>query len=80
MRTRIQKWGNSLALRIPKTFAAEVKLEQDSLVEVTVNDGTIVVNPVSEQNFTLEQLLEGITKNNIHGEIDTGTPKGKEIW
>jgi antitoxin MazE len=80
MRARIQKWGNSLALRIPKAFAAEVQLEQDSLVEVTLSDGAIVISPVSEEGYTLEQLLEGITKNNIHREVGTGSPMGNEVW
>jgi antitoxin MazE len=62
VRARIQKWGNSLALRIPKAFAAEAQLEQDSLVEVTLSDGAIVVSRVSEESYTIEQLLEGITK------------------
>jgi antitoxin MazE len=80
MRARIQKWGNSLALRIPKAFAAEVQLEQDSLVDITLSDGAIVVSPVSEESYTLEQLLAGVTKNNIHREVDTGSPMGNEVW
>ncbi len=80
MRTRIQKWGNSLALRIPKAFAAEVQLEQDSQVEVTLIDGTLVISPVPEESYTIEQLLDGVTKKNIHREVDTDGSVGNEAW
>lgn len=80
MRTKIQKWGNSLALRIPKVFAVDVQLENDSLVEISVDQGKIIVTPVAAPNWTLEELLAGITKNNLHKEVDTGSPIGNEIW
>ena len=80
MKARIQKWGNSLALRIPKAFAAEVQLQKDSLVEVSLIEGTLVVEPVFGESYTLDQLLEGITRKNIHREVDTGSPVGKEVW
>jgi antitoxin MazE len=80
VRARIQKWENSLALRIPKAFAAEAQLEQDALVEVTLSDEAIVVSRVSEEGYTIEQLLEEITKNNIHREVGTGSPMGNEEW
>ncbi len=80
MRSRIQKWGNSLAIRIPKAFAAEVQLEQDSQVEIALIDGTLVITPVPEESFTLEQLLSGVTKKNIHREVDTGGSVGNEAW
>lgn len=80
MKARIQKWGNSLALRIPKAFAAEVQLEQDALVEFSLEDGALLITPVREEIYTLEQLLEGVTKKNIHGEVETGNRVGKEAW
>lgn len=80
MITKVQKWGNSLALRIPKTFAAEARLENDSLVEMAVIDGQIVVKPVRPPAWTLEQLLAGIHNENIHPETDTDHPLGKETW
>jgi len=80
MRTKVQKWGNSLALRIPKVFAVDVQLENDSLVEISVDQGKIIVTPVAAPNWTLEELLAGITKNNLHKEVDTGSPIGNEIW
>jgi antitoxin MazE len=80
MRTRVQKWGNSLALRIPKSFAAEARLAQDALVDVSLVDGKLVVAPVGEPDFTLEQLLAGVSEQNLHREVDTGPAVGKEVW
>jgi antitoxin MazE len=80
MLTKVQKWGNSLALRIPKAFAAAARLENDTLVEMSFVDGQIVVKPVVQPAWTLEQLLAGIHSDNIHHEIDTGKPAGRETW
>jgi antitoxin MazE len=80
MRTRIQRWGNSLALRIPKAFAAEVQLEQDTLVEVTLVDGKLLIVPIVEPAVTLEQLLAGVTEENLHREVDSGPAIGNEAW
>ena len=80
MRTRIQKWGNSLALRIPKSFATEIKLKQGSEADVSLVRGKLVVSPVAEAEFTLEYLLSGITEENRHHEVDTGQPIGNEAW
>ncbi len=80
MKMQIQKWGNSLALRIPKPFAIESKVEQGSVVEVSLEQGKIVVVPVAAPEFTLEGLLAKVTKRNLHEEVDTGTSHGKEAW
>jgi antitoxin MazE len=80
MKTRVQKWGNSLALRIPKSFAAEAGLWEDGSVELSVVEGRLIVQPVSPQPPTLEELLRGVTDQNIHGEWDTGSALGKEVW
>lgn len=80
MRTHLQKWGNSLALRIPKPFAAEVGLEQETPVDVTVEDGRIIVSPVAEPPLILKSLLKGITDENIHHEMDVGPAVGSEAW
>lgn len=80
MRTRIKKWGNSLALRIPKALAIEVHIEQDVEVEVSLVDGKLVVEPVSQLTWTLEQLLAGVTEENLHVEVDTGPTTGNEVW
>ena len=80
MRTRVQMWGNSLALRIPKSFAAETRLQQDTVVEVSLVNGTLVVSAVQEPEFTLEQLLAGVTEGNLPAESGTGPAVGQEAW
>ena len=80
MRARVQKWGNSLALRIPKSFAAEVGLQKETSVEMSLADGKLVIRPVAEPKLTLKQLLARVTKGNLHHEVDTGSAVGKEAW
>ena len=80
MRTQIQKWGNSLALRIPKSFAAESHIEAGSMVDLSITEGKLIVIPVAEPTYTLDELLAGVTKENLHVEVDTGIPTGKEVW
>lgn len=80
MQTKIQKWGNSLAIRIPKSFALDINLKQDELVDLSVDESRIVITPVGGKKYSLEEILKGISKNNLHSEIDTGSPIGKEIW
>ena len=80
MKTRVQKWGNSLALRIPKSFAAGAGLHVDAAVELSLADGVLVVRPIKPQPLTLEELLRGVTDENIPGEWDTGPAVGKEVW
>ena len=80
MLTKVQKWGNSLALRIPKAFARDARLEIDSLVEITIVEGQIIVTPVKAPSWTLDQLLAGINKESIHHEIETGSAIGNEVW
>jgi antitoxin MazE len=80
MKMRIQKWGNSLALRIPKSFAAEAHLEQGMVVEVSLLDGKLLVTPLRPPAVTLEALLQGITPENLHNEVDTGSALGNEAW
>jgi len=80
MRVAIRKWGNSLALRIPKVVAEDSKIRQGSLVEVEVRKGRLVVTPIAERTFRLDQLLRGVTKKNLHREIGTEGPVGREQW
>ena len=80
MITKIQQWGNSLALRIPKAFAVEAKLHKGAIVDVSEEGGKIILTPVKKGKITLKSLLAGVTKDNIHGEVSTGKRVGKEIW
>jgi antitoxin MazE len=79
MKTRVQRWGNSLAVRIPKAFAAEVGLADKTPVVLRVNRGALVVEP-SNAAPSLAELLGGITEANLHREFDTGRPVGNEAW
>lgn len=80
MRVQIQKWGNSLALRIPKSFAVESKIGQGSTVEISLEQGKIIVFPVAEPEFSLDELLAQVTAENLHSEADTGNSVGRESW
>lgn len=80
MKSRVQKWGNSLAVRIPKSFAVEAGLQADSAVELSLIEGALVVQPLRPQPLTLVELLRGITDENLPGEWDTGPAIGKEVW
>ena len=80
MKIRIQKWGNSLALRIPKSFAVETHLEQGTLVEMSLHDGKLLVTPLAQPAITLEELLKNVTPQNLHHEVDTGPAVGGEGW
>jgi len=80
MQAHIQKWGNSLAVRIPKTVADEIGLTNKSAVEITITDGQILIRPVQTQVYRLDDLLAQITPDNLHGEFDTGDAVGKEVW
>ena len=80
MRSRVQRWGNSLALRIPKPFADEIGLAENSSVQVMIKEGMLVVSPDREPEWRLEDLLEKVTEDNIHGEWETGPAEGAEPW
>lgn len=80
MRTRIQRWGHSLALRIPKAVAVDAGLVSASEVDVTLVDGKVIVTPVAGEPFTLDHLLARVTDDNRHGEILTGPAAGQEVW
>ena len=80
MNATIQKWGNSLALRIPKLFALQAHLEQGILVDVSVVEGKIIVDAKRRRKRSLSQLLKGVTKDNLHSEVDWGKPMGREVW
>ena len=80
MKTKIQKWGNSLGVRIPKALAQEAALETNSEVDLSSVDGTIIISPIKQKTPSLRQLLSGVTEANLHGEIVSGEPEGKEAW
>jgi len=77
---RIQKWGNSLAIRIPKPLAAQVGFKNQTPVTIEVSDGSIVISPQSEATMQLSQMVDNINQQNIHREIYFGTKQGRESW
>lgn len=80
MKTRIQKWGDNLALCIPEAFAEEVQLVEDSTVDVTIRNGELVVVPVTGPELSLEELVRQINPENRHSETDWSSPVGDEAW
>lgn len=80
MTTKVQKWGNSLAVRLPKEIAQELSLKEGSDVEFSPKADTIVIRRIKKQPLSLKELLVGINKDDIHREIDWGKPVGKEVW
>jgi antitoxin MazE len=80
MKTAVQRWGNSLALRIPRAYAAETRISEGSEVELTLKSGALVIRPVVRQRHALADLLKRITPSNRHASVETGHPAGKEVW
>ena len=81
MEATIQQWGDSLALRIPKTLAKQTSVKKGSTVNLTVENGHMVVTPVRRQRkYSLKELVVKITPANRQPEIDWGAPVGKEVW
>ena len=80
MRTTAQKWGNSLAIRVPKSVAVQVGLKAQDDLDIEVQDGNVVLKPCLRRVYRLEDLVKRITPKNVHREIETGTPVGREIW
>lgn len=79
MKTTIQKWGNSLAVRIPKNISEETRVSEGSNIDIIVENGHIVLSP-EKKGYSLKELLKNITIKNIHSEISTGDQIGGEIW
>jgi antitoxin MazE len=81
MQTQVKKWGNSLALRIPKAFAEEMAIAMDTSVEVSIVKGKMIVTPLlGSKTYSLDDLLSQITDENLHREVDTGDAVGNEVW
>jgi antitoxin MazE len=80
MRVQVQKWGNSLALRIPKPVAEEARIKQGTVVVLSLAKGKLVASPVPEDRHTLKKLLAGVTAENLHAEVDFGPAVGREVW
>jgi antitoxin MazE len=80
MKTTAQKWGNSLAIRVPKSVAVQAGIQEQDELEIEVQDGTVVLKPRLQRVYRVEDLVKQITPKNVHGEIGTGNPVGREVW
>lgn len=80
MRTKVGRWGNSLAVRIPKDLAEEARLEVDTEVELSVEGDRLLVEPTAPGRWSLPDLLVLVTKENLHHELDFGPSVGREVW
>ena len=78
MEAVVRKWGNSLGIRFPVYLTRELLLEDGSFVDISKKGKTVIIQPKNKNK--LSEMLEKITKQNIHKEIETGSPVGKEIW
>ncbi|MFA4931253.1 MAG: AbrB/MazE/SpoVT family DNA-binding domain-containing protein [Patescibacteria group bacterium] len=78
MKTNIQKWGNSLGVRIPSTIAKGLALKNGSEVDIIEDVNQIIIKPKNQ--LDLKRLMEFVDESNIHSEIDFGQPEGKEVW
>jgi antitoxin MazE len=80
VKTTAQKWVNSLAIRVPKSVAVQVGIQEQDELEIEVQDGHVVLKPHLQRVYRLEDLVKQITPKNLHGETETGTPVGREVW
>jgi antitoxin MazE len=80
MKTTVKKWGNSAAVRIPASVMDAMHLQLDQVVEVREEKGRIVIEPVRQRKYALDDLLKGITSKNLHEPVDFVSPEGKEVW
>lgn len=80
MSANIAKWGNSLAIRIPQNIAKQIDVTEGSVVDLTVTDGGIIIQPKKRKRYSLSELVNQITPENRHDEIDSGVAMGNEVW
>jgi antitoxin MazE len=80
MQTNVQKWGNSLGVRIPRPLADQAQISEGSAVEIEEEDGVITIRVLAPKEYALDELVEEITDENRHEEVSTGSPVGNEVW
>jgi len=78
--TTVQKWGNSLGVRIPRALAESTGIAEGKQVTIESNGDVLTVRPVRIPRYSLKELLKGMKPYNKHKEVDWGPPQGKEIW
>jgi antitoxin MazE len=78
--TTVKKWGNSLAIRIPQAVVQNLRLSVDNDIQIVSNGSIATLKRKNHKKVTLQELLDKVTPENTHGEIDWGGPVGKELW
>jgi antitoxin MazE len=76
----VAKWGNSLAIRIPKSVAEQAHVTEGTGIDFSVEGNSIIITPQKRRKYTLDELLEGMTPDNFHPEFETGNAVGNEDW
>ena len=80
MLAKIQKWGNSLALRIPSSMAKQLGIQQNTFVKITEKGDKIILEPIKKPTYNLQEMLSQINEENLHQEQSFGDSVGKEVW
>ncbi len=79
MIAKAARWGNSIGVRIPRELAKRAGIGIDSTIQIDEADDGIFIKPVRRKEYSLKELVKGITRQNRHNEVDFGRPVGKEI-
>jgi len=80
MQTRVQKWGNSLGLRIPRSLAEQIGLGAGTAVSLSAKDGELLVKPALPTRLSLDELLAEVSDSNLHSSVESGSAVGAEIF
>ncbi len=78
MKAKVARWGNSLALRLPKNLTEELGILEETVVECEIQSGALVVKPIPA-SYSLDDLVSQINENNRHQETDWGPSQGAEL-
>ena len=79
MQTIVQKWGNSLGVRIPRSFTKDAHIEEGTEVDLSLEKGLITLKPI-KKSLSLNELLSKVSESNMHSETETGEALGRELW
>ncbi|MDP2891119.1 MAG: AbrB/MazE/SpoVT family DNA-binding domain-containing protein [Bacteroidota bacterium] len=80
METKVKKWGNSLGVRIPKSFSTQAGITEGSSMEISIDGDKITIAPKHKNEYSIDELISLISEDNVHYEIKTDGPIGNEIW
>jgi antitoxin MazE len=79
MLSKTAKWGNSIGIRIPRSLAKKIGIGVNSAIEIDEADNGVIIRPIDKMDYSLKDLVRGITPQNLHDEVDFGYPVGKEL-